>query len=316
MREGSERSEQDVERKVQCSVHAAMLERYRNYGPPVLVFCAVALLLALSGLTKYYQSGKGCQPGVQNGDQSCQKITQDPVFSYRPPAEKYPSRQEWREEKDLQAQRQMSQWALWMVGISITGTILIFLTLLETRNVLKETERTNDIADSNAKAAWAAVAGAKEDAEKARRPYIIYDTAKIDEWTVSDGKRKGWSVDVTFKNCGQSPGIVTGRRHAVFSPNGDGSWGQRTAVRAPVCATIGPGQSEDFRFDAIMSDKDGRFSWFEIRIELRYRTQSSETPIIEKVSLMCNGKTFRQDYTPTPWAAHMPDWEEENQPQH
>ena len=55
-----------------------------------------------------------------------------------------PERDEWRQERDLEAQREMAKWAWLMVVVSGFGVVVSVAAVLLIRDTLKETRRTNE----------------------------------------------------------------------------------------------------------------------------------------------------------------------------
>ncbi|MAN45224.1 MAG: hypothetical protein CMF04_03335 [Hyphomonas sp.] len=63
-----------------------------------------------------------------------------------PAADPYPGRQEWREEQDLYAQRQMAKWAFWMLFVSAVGVLVGAVGLIFLKGTLDAARDTNQSA--------------------------------------------------------------------------------------------------------------------------------------------------------------------------
>lgn len=134
------------------------------------------------------------------------ELTLGPFEIVTPAAEPNPGRQEWREEQNVYAQRQMADWSLLMLivsgaGIVITGAgvWLIRATLLSTEAGLSVMRETLD------EARQATIAGNRNVDETRRigeaqvRAYLTFEQARF---SVEGGElRLGFEVN----NCGQSP---------------------------------------------------------------------------------------------------------------
>ena len=130
-------------------------------------------------------------------------------------------REEQRSESDLQAQRDMAKWAMWMFFAALATTVLttigvflIWRTLLHTRNAAKATER---MAFDTAVAVQAAVEAnnemrsANELMKLGRRPWVslAVDSEATLKVSLSDGRPSHQSITIkaAAKNYGQSPAL-------------------------------------------------------------------------------------------------------------
>jgi len=125
--------------------------------------CIVGMLV-IAGLHKQPNES----PGSEGGSKQYPRHTLDgvpkrPVAEVRrqkpPPANPEPKRDEWRQEKDLQAQLQMAEWAMYaalaaVFGVLVTAVGVWFVkqTLDATRAALGEAEKSSDAAVAMAKA--------------------------------------------------------------------------------------------------------------------------------------------------------------------
>lgn len=198
-----------------------------------------------------------------------------------------------RAEADLNAQRDMANYARGAliiaamgVGVTAIGVVYVALTLSEAR-------KTTTAALQGAAAAIEANNTAKDIGKKQLRPYIVYNSAKFDKLWISPSQAR-LQVDVSFRNCGLSPGVITAASRAVYAPRGKGKWDQAGAGWQRHRILIGPEQTERVIFDAIESDPDGNFSWFSIGILLWYEDLFGNRYDDEHVWLIFDGRSFRQ----------------------
>ncbi len=137
----------------------------------------------------------------------------DPVSGELVPAdpddEEY--RKEYREQKDLIAQQQMALWALAMFGATALGVVLLFQTLIATRQTVEKMQDAN-------KAAWEAVFNAKgigeaqiKVAERAANDQReIGQTAQAAFLSIASVETQNWpalsieKIELRLKNIGLS----------------------------------------------------------------------------------------------------------------
>lgn len=123
-----------------------------------------------------------------------------------PSANEVPERQEWREEQDLYAQRQMAKWAFWMLvvtamGVAVTGlgVWLIGRTLKSTEDGLTIMRATLREAEQATDAAKGAVDVTRDIGRKQVRAYVSLESGS---YSMDD---KALRMNLTFRNHGQSP---------------------------------------------------------------------------------------------------------------
>jgi hypothetical protein len=202
-----------------------MLERLRLSNPPVGVLVAVFVLLGLSWIAHYSNdTRREYQTSSQEYEQSKQVVPfgGSPEGAYTDPKA---YRDEWRQEHDLHAQRDMSRWALYMWIATMVGIGLVGATLFETRKA--------------AQAAEAVVTVTREMGQRELRAYVTVTDVQLLAFTVGERIR----VKVVFKNTGATPAyectLVTRIRIARF-PAPETSFDYPTLAHNPAKVLIGP----------------------------------------------------------------------------
>lgn len=99
-----------------------MSDSYRRLNTAIGVTLALALgaCLFMAGLSYEPNEGTDNKQAAQQEQSEASIARATPT----PPANPRPKRNEWREERDLQAQREMAQWAFWMVVVSGVGVVI------------------------------------------------------------------------------------------------------------------------------------------------------------------------------------------------
>ena len=181
-----------------------MSELNRNYGPPFVVLIGVFIFLFLAWLNNHQDYR---EPSYSTAKQEHIIASAIPA----PPANQEPDRKEWREETDLQAQRNMSKWALAMFIVSGAGVIvavfgLLFIkeTLLATQKAAKYAFDTLHQAKLTTKAANDTVAETKRIGEAQVRAYLSI----VDLSVVVSEEGITHKLRVTVKNSGQTPAYL------------------------------------------------------------------------------------------------------------
>lgn len=109
-------------------------------GPPFVVGWILALSLLGLGLYNHQHEGgaRYATPQYEEG--------KTPIFSAvpAPPSDLEPNRKEWREETDLNAQRDMAKWAFLMFITSIAGVVVGGFGLVLIRETLLATHKASD----------------------------------------------------------------------------------------------------------------------------------------------------------------------------
>lgn len=121
------------------------------------------------------------------------------------------SRETQRAEEDLYAQKQMANWALWMVAISgAIGVITILITLVAVAYVIKTYEETRKSAAATiaaAKAAEESAAISRDTAQRQLRAYMAVDSPEghFFEFIPNSGSRPYFRVRLRWRNNGATP---------------------------------------------------------------------------------------------------------------
>lgn len=222
-------------------------------------------------------------------------------------------RQEQREIRDLNAQEDMALWTKRMTWATIAGVILTLIALFAILRTLHHTRRAADYAQemvTEAKATTAAalknVSVTEDIGNRQLRPYIVYNTVKIRKLRIDGSAKVQLEVDISFRNCGLSPGIVTAASRATYAPTGKNGWGSKGSSWQRLRVLIGPNQVEKIRLGAIDSDEDGNFSWFTIGVLIWYEALAGAT-YEDHVWLTFDGTGFRQDYPVDHHSLYRPD---------
>lgn len=188
-------------------------------------------------------------------------------------------RRKRQEARDLKAQESMAWWAELMfyatsatVALTAVALFAIVRTLHHTRRAADYTEGMLIEAKETTKAALRTVAVTESIGERQLRPYITYDSGKIEVLNADSGVPEFLRIDISFRNCGLNPGILTAISNADYAPSGKSEWGPHKKSLYPLRVVIGPNQTEKVRFQAVSTDEDGNFSWFTIGVLIWYQS--------------------------------------------
>ncbi len=174
---------------------------------PIGVGLAVVVLLLLAGLINHQERAEGADGrAAQHAQSTPQCVTREglaPVGGIQaPPPEPNPKREEWRSERDLEAQQEMARWALLMmiasflsVGVTAVGVVFVKQTLDATRAAVNEAE--------NATAAARNTINVTQDL--GRRQLRAYIDIKNGAFRVGPAGKGRLRVRVEFANFGQTP---------------------------------------------------------------------------------------------------------------
>ncbi|MEQ1929651.1 MAG: hypothetical protein ABL957_03845 [Parvularculaceae bacterium] len=129
--------------------------------------------------------------------------TFDPLSGEYRPADPYEksNRDEYRDERDLIAQKDMATWASLMFFATAAGVILIFFTLQETVKAAKFAARTLKEAEDATMAAIATIAVTREVGEAQARAYLIVKSVRIS----FRPEPKTIKIRIAFANGGNTP---------------------------------------------------------------------------------------------------------------
>jgi hypothetical protein len=171
---------------------------------PIGVGIIVGLALLAAVLINQQKRSQGADASaIQHAQGTSERVAEMrvvPVGAHQePPANPNPNREEWRSERDLEAQQKMVTWAVWMtiasfLGVVVTtiGIVFIKLTLDATRAAVKEAEHATI-------AAQKAIAITERTAKQELRAYVLADRAHVQGL---DGLP---IASVFVKNFGQTP---------------------------------------------------------------------------------------------------------------
>lgn len=170
------------------------------------------ILTLILGLSELYDYQREKNTAYHAAQQSYQNAVEDvPLGGVRDAEITDPAayRDEWRQERDLEAQRDMARWALWMmafagVGVVVTtaGVIYVAMTLNATREAVAEAQNANKIASQLAEAEV--------------RPRIIIGHRDEMEATLNETGHVGFQITITFPNVGKSPAVTADGWGDVF----------------------------------------------------------------------------------------------------
>lgn len=271
-----------------------MADRSGGNGPVYFaVIALVALFLASALLRSSQEADQRYQPRPHHyaaTEESAQ--VKPPVVMGLAPPESRPKTydpEHYGEQANLIAQRWMAWTSAAMLFVTTIGVIFVGITVWQTRGVLSEARRTADAASDT-------LAATKIIGDRQLRPYILYDSAENAYWTADDGRQSG-TVDISFRNCGQNPGIITTRTATVYALKKGGGWHWVGGECRRGQVVIGPGQTTKFRFSTTNADDNGHFSWYEIGVLIYYQDQLGNT-YEDHVWLTFDLQEFRQDYFP------------------
>ena len=217
--------------------------------------------------------------------------------------------QQNREIRALKLQEDMTRWAEWMFYATAASVTLTFAALIAVIRTLYHTGRAADYtrdmlveAKSTTTAALDTVAITKEIGDRQTRPYLTYDSGKISVWNIEGGDPESsfLILDVSFRNGGQSPGILTAASSAIYAPRDGDGWGRHQASLRPFQMVIGANQTDKVSFQTINADALGKFTTFAIGILIWYDGLTGGK-FEEHVWLYFDGKELRQDI---PFHAH------------
>lgn len=150
-------------------------------------------------------------------------------------------------------------------------------------------------ARESTRVAQKALAVTKDAAQQQLRPYIAFDTSEISILRVKNDPTKILQLDIRFRNCGSTPGILTAASSSIYAPDGSGTWSLLESSCRSFRMTIGPNQTDKIRFKGVSSDGEGTFSWFTIGILIWYENLAG-AKFEDFVWLTYDGTGMRQDY--------------------
>lgn len=163
-----------------------------RFNPPLGVGLICATLLLLAGLSNHQDNCERRHRGTEQHSADTRQCVLGFAFyapQQAPPREPNPTRDDWREERDLQAQREMAQWAMLMLGVSVIGTIIAALGVIAVNRTL----RLQYVANKDA----------EERFKKEHRAWL--DVSFVVDGYMFYGETFWFAVHLTARNVGQSP---------------------------------------------------------------------------------------------------------------
>lgn len=181
----------------------------------ILVIVSILLVFAIFSV-KLIQSPYEYEGSKASGNQSQLTVNEEnpeavPVVSapiHEPVANPNQERDEWRTERDLEAQIDMAKWAKYMFYISSIMAFLSAVGIFLILATLRETQRATKSARKATEAAWGAVDAAKLGVKAEFQPYI--SAKKIPAFTVHSTKTDEFTEIIAkfefgVENTGKTP---------------------------------------------------------------------------------------------------------------
>jgi hypothetical protein len=195
-----------------------MLERNRLHDAKVVggvIACVALVALVLYAANKPNQVAHGYGAKQSPAKQSRDTLQGVPAAPIRPvagdqapPRKPNPNREEWRDEKDLEAQQEMARWAWWMMVASFASVLVTGVGVWFVKHTLDATRAAVKEAEKGTKAAADAVAATREannllrdSAAKELRAYISVEPGGINQLI---GRRESMG-HVVVCNVGKLP---------------------------------------------------------------------------------------------------------------
>lgn len=192
-----------------------MSEFNRNYGPPLIVLLGIAVMIGLAAIRQHYGQPPNSNYSTQHNHGVSSPSTAPVVVLSRKQspsrANPYSSRAEYRQEKDLQAQRHMAKGTIWIAVFTVLmtlitgmGVILIGRTLKATNKGLRYMRETLTQAEKTTDAANRTVDVTREIGAAELQPYpIIKSGGRVKIHNSATGM--AFVVEVPIMNGGKSP---------------------------------------------------------------------------------------------------------------
>lgn len=190
-------------------------------------------------------------------------------------------------------------WAQWLMAIFTVAATGISAMAVKLVNDTLKTSREATLA------AFEAVSVTRDIGERQVRPYILYEGTKVGVLKLEATHPKRLELEVTLRNCGASPGIITARSGAIYGPANHGIWESKGGSWQSLRMVIGPNQTDRLRFDGISADPSGNFTWFSIGVLLWYESLSGSA-YEEHFWLTFDGSEMRQDFHDAGHALYRP----------
>lgn len=117
----------------------------------------------------------------------------DVAATQAPPHNPHPDRAEWRDERDLQAQLDMAEWAMWMAIISAVSILITGIGIIYVARTLRTSQETVRLMGVTA--------------ERQLRAYVAVSTATIEGASLGVVPQ----ATITLRNAGQTPAYNLGQ---------------------------------------------------------------------------------------------------------
>ncbi len=150
-------------------------------------------MLLLTGLANHQHHAETAYQAARQEYEKSKRVVPEDAAAHRPYTGDKAYREEWRSERDLEAQRQMAKWSYFTVWATWLGVILLAVTLWE--------------ATQTAKAASDAAKAAREGVDLQLR--IEQPTLRVADISVDYMFKRRDSVEFSLENIGRTPAVVT-----------------------------------------------------------------------------------------------------------
>jgi hypothetical protein len=228
-------------------------------------------MLGLAGLQNHYRQAQSeNQTSAQHGPNAAQdfKSTIASPSEEGPAPNPNPDRQEWRYEQDLQAQRDMAQWALFMVIATFASVAIATIVAVYVRHTLKATQDAVKAANRSANET-------KRIGEAQVRAYV---TVRDVQMSLKPGKRHP-TVSFEVGNSGNSPALEVTPSAGVKFRIGDKEIGNLDGSTGVLLGTLAQGGERNYSIEIktlVLSDEDinllkGNRNLVEVRVTLQYK---------------------------------------------
>lgn len=224
------------------------------------------------------------------------------------------SRDYERSEYDLAAQQDMAQYALVGLFIAMSGVLITSVATFFVYWTLRATLAAVGEAEKATTAARDALTITKEIGDRQLRPYLTYEGSKIAP--LVSGSYRMFEIDVSFRNCGLTPGIITAGSSALYVAGGKSGWEPRKNSWRHIRVVIGPNQTEKIRFDGLFADPKGSFPPFCIGVLIWYEAlgRAGAADVFEDhFWLHLDGTGLRQDFPNAGLSLYRPEQDSRNE---
>ena len=165
---------------------------WMQYTPIGVIGIVVLALVALALFNQHQQAERAYSAASSQYNAS---KTDAPIDSGTLPQQNDPKayREEWRSEQDLRAQREMAEWAKWMLVATCFGSIVTVIGIVFVAQTLQANRAAVNVAERN-------IEIAKNTASQQLRAYMSYV-----EGNAVQEHSHSYTWQLVFQNCGQTP---------------------------------------------------------------------------------------------------------------